>query len=63
VKRKIITMYRVKATNTNVIFCSGIPTKEEAEKQLLTIQGLISLSGIKTDYEIRDFAIEYYETN
>lgn len=56
-------MYRVKATNTNVIFCSDILTKEEAEKQLLTIQGLISISGIKTDYEIQNFIIEHYEPN
>jgi len=56
-------MYRVKATNTNVIFCEDLATKEEAEKQLLTIQGLISISGIATHYEIQDFAIEYYEAN
>jgi hypothetical protein len=56
-------MYRIIAKNTNVIFCRDLNTKEDAERKLLTIHGMIAISGIRTEYVQDDFAIEYYETN
>jgi hypothetical protein len=49
--------YQIRAKTTGVIFCDDLKTKEEAEKNLLTIQGLIAISGIKTDYIADDFEI------
>jgi len=49
--------YQIRAKSTGVIFCDDLETKEEAEKNLITIQGMIALSGIKTDYHIEDFEI------
>jgi len=49
--------YQIRAKTTGVIFCADLKTKEEAEKNLLTIQGLIAISGIKTDYLAEDFEI------
>lgn len=53
--------YRIKATTTGVIFCDNISTFEEAEKHLMSINGLISLTGIHTDYKVEDFKIETVE--
>ena len=55
--------YRVKAITTGVIFCDDIPTREEAERQLTTITGLITLAGIHTDYKVEDFKIEKVKDN
>ena len=55
--------YRVKAITTGVIFCEDIPTWEEAERQLTTINGLITLAGIHTDYKVEDFKIEKVKDN
>ena len=55
--------YRVKATTTGVIFCDNIPTREEAERHILSISGLIALTGIHTDYKVEDFKIEKVKDN
>jgi len=54
-------MYRIIAKNTKVVFCKDLNTKEDAEKSLLTIQGMIAISGIHTEYVADDFKIEYYQ--
>lgn len=56
-------MYRIIAKNTNVVFCKDLDTKEDAEKKLLTIHGMIAISGIRTEYVADDFKIEYYKDN
>tara|TARA_S200002703_G_scaffold157966_1_gene167125 strand:- start:1174 stop:1344 length:171 start_codon:yes stop_codon:yes gene_type:complete len=56
-------MYRIIAKNTNIVFCEDLKTKEEAEKKLITIHGMIAISGIRTEYMADDFEIEYYEKN
>ena len=54
-------MYRIIAKNTNIVFCKDLNTKEDAEKSLLTIRGMIAISGIHTEYVADDFKIEYYQ--
>ena len=50
--------YRILAETTGVIFCDNIPTREEAERHMMSINGIISLTGIHTDYKVEDFKIE-----
>ena len=55
--------YRILAETTGVIFCDNIPTREEAERHMMSINGIISLTGIHTDYKVEDFKIEQVDNN